>query len=219
MKAMRWLKPAIFVAMLIPMAGLGWAWAQLLSGQKVPWLTADPVAETTRQLGLWSLRFLLVALAVTPVARLTGWTPIIAARRMIGLFAFSYVLVHWSFWMWLDLAWSPAELIKEIAKRRYVLFGMAGFACLLALAVTSTRGWIKRLGASRWQKLHRLVYVAGVAACIHYAMVLKGNQSSPKIYLAMLAALLAARYLPRRKASARIRPAMAATPVTSPERE
>lgn len=219
MKAMRWLKPAIFVAMLIPMAGLGWAWAQLLSGYKVPWLTADPVAETTRQLGLWSLRFLLVALAVSPVARLTVWTQIIAARRMIGLFAFSYVLVHWSFWMWLDLAWSPAELVKEIAKRRYVLFGMAGFACLLALAVTSTRGWIKRLGASSWQKLHRLVYVAGVAGCIHYAMVLKGNQSSPKVYLAILAALLAARYLPHRKARARVRSRLAATPVTSPERE
>lgn len=199
MKPQHWLKPPIFILMIVPITGLGWAWAQLLSGQKVPWLTADPVAETTRQLGLWSLRFLLVALAVTPVARLTGWKAILSARRMIGLFAFGYVLIHWSFWMWLDLAWSPAELAKEIAKRRYVLVGMAGFLCLLPLAITSTRGWIKRLGARRWQKLHRLVYLAGVAGCIHYAMVLKGNQSSPKIYLAILAVLLAARFLPPRR--------------------
>src|SRR3546814_11525951 len=101
--------------------------------------------------------------------------------------------------MWLDLAWSPAELAKEIAKRRYVLFGMAGFLCLLPLAITSTRGWIRRLGARRWQSLHRLVYVAGAAGCIHYAMLVTGNPAAPTIYLLILAMLPAARPLPPRR--------------------
>lgn len=199
MKKPIWLKPLIFIAMITPMALLAFAWVQLLSGQKVPSLTADPVAQTTRELGEWSLRSLLAALAVTPIARLTGWTQILTARRMVGLFAFTYVLVHWTFWMSLDLAWSPAELGKEIVKRRYILFGMTGFLCLLPLALTSTKGWIKRLGARRWQKLHRLAYLAGAAGCIHYAMLVKGNQLAPKIYLSILAVLLAARYLPPRR--------------------
>src|SRR3546814_11218373 len=116
---------------------------------------------------------------------------------MVGLIAFSYVLVHWSFWMWLDLAWSPAELAKEIAKRRYVLFGMAGFLCLLPLAITSTRGWVRRLGARRWQSRHRLVYGAGAAGCIHYAMVVKGNQAAPHIYLLIKSLRAADRYQPK----------------------
>lgn len=216
MKKPVWLKPLLFVVLLAPITVLAISWVRLLSGTDVPALTADPVAETTRVLGEWSLRSLLAALAVTPVARLTGWTPILTARRMVGLIAFSYVLVHWSFWMWLDLAWSPAELAKEIAKRRYVLFGMAGFLCLLPLAITSTRGWIRRLGARRWQSLHRLVYVAGAAGCIHYAMLVKGNQAAPKIYLLILAVLLAARYLPQRRR--RSVPAAAKAPVQAPPR-
>src|SRR3546814_16132522 len=102
MKKPVWLKPLLFVVLLAPMTVLAISWVRLLSGTDVPALTADPVAETTRVLGEWSLRSLLAALAVTPVARLTGWTPILTARRMVGLIAFSSVLVHWSFWMWLD---------------------------------------------------------------------------------------------------------------------
>ena len=199
MKKPVWLKPLLFMLLLAPLVGLAIAWAQLLSGADVPGLTADPVKHTTLELGEWSLRSLLAALAITPIARLTGWTPILTARRMVGLIAFSYVLIHWSFWMWLDLAWSIDELIKEITKRWYVLAGMTGFICLLPLAVTSTRGWVKRLGARRWQALHSLAYVAGTAGCIHFAMLAKGNQSEPKLYLAILAALLAARYAPQQK--------------------
>ena len=194
-----WLKPVLFVGLLAPLAFLGIEWARLLSGAAAPALTADPVAHTTRELGEWSLRTLLAALAVTPLVRLTGWTQLLSARRMVGLIAFTYVLVHWTFWMTLDLEWSMAQLAKEVAKRRYILFGMTGFLCLLPLAVTSTRGWIKRLGARNWQKLHRLVYLAGAAGCIHYAMLVKGNQIAPKIYLAILTLLLAIRYLPPRK--------------------
>src|SRR3546814_20184822 len=99
MKKPVWLKPLLFVVRLAPITVLAISWGRLLSGTDVPALTADPVAETTRVLGEWSLRSLLAALAVTPVARLTGWTPILTARRMVGLIAFSYVLVHWCFWM------------------------------------------------------------------------------------------------------------------------
>ncbi len=214
MKKPVWLKPLLFIVLAAPMAILAAHWLQLLSGVKVAALTADPVAQTTRELGDWSLRSLLAALAVTPIARLSGWTPILTARRMVGLFAFTYVLCHWTFWMSLDIGWSPSELTKEIVKHRYILFGMTGFTCLLPLAITSTKGWIKRLGARRWQKLHRIVYVAGAAACIHYAMLVKGNQPEPKVYLSVLAVLLAARYLPARKrrpvAAVALRPAPAA---------
>src|SRR3546814_16265236 len=106
-------------------------WVQLLSGQKVPGLTADPVAQTTRELGDWSLRSLLVALAITPIERLSGWTPILTARRIVGLIAFIYVLVHWTFWLTLDLAWSPTELAKVMCKRRYIMFGLLGLLCRL----------------------------------------------------------------------------------------
>lgn len=194
-----WLKPLLFSGLLAPMAFLGVEWARLLSGATVPALTADPVAHSTRELGEWSLRTLLAALAVTPIVRLSGWTPLLGARRMLGLIAFSYVLVHWTFWMSLDLGWSITQLTKEITKRRYILFGMTGFLCLLPLAVTSTRGWIRRLGARNWQRLHRLVYLAGAAGCIHYAMLVKGNQIGPKIYLAILTLLLILRYLPEGK--------------------
>lgn len=193
----RWLKPLLFVLLFVPMATLAVAWICLLNGQAVPGMTAEPVMHTTRELGEWSLRILLAALAVTPLARLTGWTPIVAARRMIGLIAFTYVLVHWSFWMWLELDWSFTELVKEVTKRWYILAGMAGFLSLLPLAITSTRAWVKRLGARRWQGLHSLAYVAGAAGCIHYAMLVKGNQAGPKIYLAILAFLLVARSLPQ----------------------
>lgn len=209
MKKPVWLKPLLFILLLFPMASLGLAWIRLLNGASIPWLTADPVAATTRMLGEWSLRILLAALAISPLAKLTGWNQLIAARRMVGLIAFTYVLVHWSFWMGLDLAWSPTELLKEVAKRRYILFGMAGFLCLLPLAVTSTRGWVKRLGARRWQKLHRIVYLAGAAGCIHYAMLVKGNQIAPRIYLSILAAILAARYIPARKRRPATAPARA----------
>src|SRR3546814_659247 len=99
MKKSIWLKPLLFVVLLAPMMLLAIDWVQLLSGQKVTGLTADPVAQTTRELGEWSLRSLLVALAITPIARLSGWSQILTARRMVGLIAFTYVLVHWTFWM------------------------------------------------------------------------------------------------------------------------
>jgi len=195
----RWVKPVLLAILLLPMASLVWRWLPVASGAMPVDLTADPVAETTRRLGEWSLRTLLVALAVTPAVRLTGYTPLIALRRMVGLIAFFYVVVHWSFWMTMDLGWSPTELAKEVAKRRYVLAGMIGFLTLLPLAITSTRGWVKRLGARRWQALHRWVYVAGVAGCVHYAMLAKGNQPAPKLYLAILGLLLAIRYLPQQR--------------------
>lgn len=199
MPRMNWPKTGLFILLSVPLAALALAWMRLLGGGSVPSLTADPVAHTTRQLGEWSLRMLLLALAVTPVARLSGWTRLLAVRRMVGLFAFAYVLAHWTFWMSLDLEWSIGQLGREIAKRRYILLGMTGFLCLLPLALTSTKGWIRRLGARRWQRLHQLVYLAGAAGCIHYAMLVKGNQIAPRIYLGILAILLTARYIPPRR--------------------
>lgn len=202
-----WLKAAVFAGLALPLAWLAARWAMLLAGQEVRSLTAEPVDHAINYLGLWSLRILLLALAVTPVLRLTGWTGVARLRRMIGLFAFTYVACHLAVYFSLDLGLSLGELWRDVAKRRFILFGMVGFLCLLPLAVTSTRGWVRRLGGRRWQRLHRLAYVAGVAAVVHFILLVKGDQPQPWVYAAILAGLLAARLLPRRAGGYLPRPA------------
>jgi sulfoxide reductase heme-binding subunit YedZ len=193
-----WLKRAAFVGLSIPLAWLGVRWVVLLTGNKVASLTADPVDYSINYLGLWSLRLLLLALAVTPVNRLTGWTAVMKLRRMMGLFAFTYATCHLGFYLGLDLGFSLEQLWNDVVKRRFILFGMAAFLCLLPLALTSTRGWVKRLGGRGWQRLHRLAYAAGVAAAVHFILLVKGNQQEPWVYAAILGLLLAIRLLPRR---------------------
>lgn len=193
-----WLKPAAFLLLSVPLASLAVRWAMLLGGVDVRSMTAEPVDYTINMLGLWSLRMLLLALAVTPINRLTGWTGVMRLRRMIGLFAFTYVCCHLLVYFGLDLLFSLEELWKDVVKRRFILFGMGAFVCLLPLAITSTKGWVKRIGGRNWQRLHKLVYVAGVSAVIHFILLVKGNQQEPWIYATILAVLFGIRLLPRR---------------------
>lgn len=151
--------------------------------------------------GLWTLRLLAVTLAVTPARQLFGLSALARYRRTLGLFVFFYVAIHVATWTWADADFDLAYMLKEIGKHRYILVGMLGFLLLLPLAVTSTKGWIRRLGGRRWNRLHTLIYPAAVAGTIHYLWAVKKDTLFPFAYLAIFAALLgyrAVRALARR---------------------
>lgn len=181
-----WLKPAVFVVALAPLAWWGY---RALNGQ----LGANPIEATTRYFGDWALRFILIALAVTPVRLLTKWNGIARLRRMLGLFAFFYVALHVMSYVGLDLFFDMELLIQEILKRRYITVGMFALVILIALAVTSTDGMIRRLGGTRWRRLHSFVYPAAIAGVIHYYMMVRAGFLEPLTYAVILAALFAVR--------------------------
>ncbi|MBF0129775.1 MAG: sulfoxide reductase heme-binding subunit YedZ [Alphaproteobacteria bacterium] len=153
--------PAVFVLCLVPLA-------VLLARGAAGGLGANPIEALTRGLGDWALRLLVLTLALTPVRRLTGWTALARFRRMLGLFAFFYAALHVTSYVALDQFFDWRAIGLDIVKRRYMTVGMVAFALLLPLALTSTGAMIRRLGAARWKRLHRLVYVAGAAAVLHY---------------------------------------------------
>ncbi len=180
----RWLiKPALFVIALVPLAVL------IQKGLSND-LGANPVETINRFTGDWVLRFLLVTLAVTPLRRLFGWNALLRYRRMLGLFAFFYVCLHFLSYAWLDQYFAIADIIKDVAKRPYITVGFACFLMLIPLAATSTHAMIRRLGTRRWQRLHRLVYLVGVGGIVHYLWLVKSDLREPLIYGAILAVLL-----------------------------
>lgn len=176
-------------------------------------LGADPVAEIEHRLGLWALRFLMFALAVTPLRQLTGKPVLVRFRRMIGLYAFSYATLHLAAYLGLDLRGYWTQIFEEIAKRPYITVGFAAWLLLLPLAITSTTGWIRRLGRN-WSRLHKLVYAVGVLAVLHFWWLVKADIREPALYAGILAVLLGWRawkaWSARRKA-ALSRPRTAAT--------
>ncbi len=203
--AIRWVaKPLVFASALIPLAWIAWTAVASGFGPNGP-LGANPIEYINRYLGDWAIRFLLMALAVTPVKGITGWTVLIRFRRMIGLFAFFYVCLHLSSYIGLDQFFDWREIWGDIVKRNYITVGMVNFFVLAPLAATSTKGMIKRLGAKRWTKLHKLVYVAGILASFHFYMMRKGVQLEPIIYAAVCALLLGYRVVAywKKKAAAR----------------
>lgn len=181
-------KPLLFVACLVPLGLL------VLGGLQGD-LGANPLERVTHVTGDWGLRLLLITLAITPLRRLSGWTRLLRLRRMLGLFAFFYVSLHFLTWVWLDqeLVWSA--IVADIAKRPYVTVGFSAWLLLVPLAATSTRGIMRRLGRN-WQRLHRLVYGAAVLGVLHYIWLVKADLLQPLIYAAMLAILLAVRWRP-----------------------
>jgi sulfoxide reductase heme-binding subunit YedZ len=144
------------------------------------------------------LAFILIALAVTPLRRLTGWNALARVRRMLGLFAFSYVVLHLLVYIGVDQLFDAAAIWKEILKRKFITVGMFAFLMLLPLAITSTDAMVRRLGGRAWRRLHMLVFPAAIAGVIHYVMMIKAGLMQPAIYGAILAALLLARVVPRR---------------------
>ncbi len=176
------LKPAAFFACLIP-------FGQLLYNGYQGDLGANPIETITRFTGSWTLIILLITLGVTPLRKLTGWTDLIKFRRMLGLFAFFYALLHFSTFLVLDHFFDLDRIAKDILKRPYVTVGFTGFVLMIPLAVTSTAKMIRRLG-KRWQQLHRLVYLVGIAGVIHFYWLVKSDIRRPAQYGAVLAVLL-----------------------------
>src|SRR5512140_3968596 len=155
-------------------------------------LGANPIETVTHFTGDWTLRFLLLTLAVTPVRRVTGWNRLISWRRLLGLSAFFYGSLHFLTWIGVDHAFEWRALTEDVVKRPYVTAGFSAFLCMLPLAITSTRGWIRRLG-KRWTQLHTLAYVAAVAGIVHYYWLVKADVRLPLLYGAILALLLTTR--------------------------
>ncbi|MEX3693571.1 protein-methionine-sulfoxide reductase heme-binding subunit MsrQ [Paraburkholderia sp. BR14263] len=179
-----WAKMAVFVTALYPLARL------VLFGF-TDGLGANPIEFITRSTGLWTLVFLCITLAVTPLRRITGWNTLVRFRRMLGLFAFFYATLHFTTYIWFDKWFDVAAMLKDVGKRPFITVGFAAFVLLIPLAVTSTRAMARRLGR-RWQTLHRLIYAIGVLAILHFWWMKAGKHDLvlPKLYGAIMLALL-----------------------------
>ena len=207
-----WVKPALFVLCLTPLLWL--VWRGLSDG-----LGANPIEAIIRNLGDWALRFLLIALAVTPLRKITGWNAVARWRRMLGLFAFAYVVLHFMSYVGLDQFFDWGAIGREIIKRRYITLGMVAVVLLIPLAVTSTNAMMKRLGGKRWQTLHRLVYVIAPLGVTHHWLMVKKDISEPMMHAAILAVLLGWRLAAawrHNSASPTERTPSCATPLSSP---
>ena len=176
-------KVAVFFLCLSPLAVLAWsAYSDNLG--------ANPIEKITHATGNWTLRFLLLTLAVTPIRKLLRIPALIRFRRMLGLYAFFYGFLHFITYIWLDKFFDIHEMLVDIAKRKFITIGLTGFVLLIPLAITSTSGWIRRLGGKRWQALHRLIYCSAIAGVIHYLWLVKADIRGPLEYGALLTMLL-----------------------------
>ena len=195
----RWLKVVVFLLCLAPAVYLGWRFYR-------EDLTANPLEYITHFTGDWALRLIAATLAITPLRKLLQVADLIRFRRMIGVYAFFYASLHFLAYLWLDRLFDFHDLGKDIAKRPFITMGFAAFLLMLPLAITSTKGWIRRLGGKRWQLLHRLIYLSAIAAVIHYKWLVKSDFRLPYMYGAIIGVLL----LYRVAASVRGRMAVAA---------
>lgn len=185
-KAIAVAKTFIWVACLTPLLRLGW---KGLTGG----LGANPIEFITLSTGTWTLVFLLATLAITPLRRLSGQSWLIRFRRLVGLFAFFYGVLHFITYVWLDKFFDVQDMIKDVAKRPFITAGFLAFLLLVPLAATSTAGAIRWMGGRRWQLLHRLIYVSGISAVVHFWWKVKADVRKPAIYAAVLGILLGLR--------------------------
>ena len=194
------IKGAVFVAALLP-----FLWGLWLVLRQVP---VDPLEYITHETGKWALYLLCATLAITPLRRLSGWNWLVKLRRMVGLFTFFYALLHFIAFFWFDHFFDTAAMLRDVAKRPFILVGFIAFVLLIPLAVTSTNGMIKRLGGKRWQWLHKLIYVIAPLAVLHFWWMksAKNNLAQPTLFLVIVALLLGLRfYWSRVKARAVVR--------------
>jgi len=181
------LKPLVFLLALVP---AGWLAYRTYTND----LGVNPAETLQLETGEWALKFLLITLAITPLRRLTGWNRVIQYRRMLGLFAFFYASVHFLTYIVLDKYFAWGEMIADVAKRPFITAGFIAFVAMVPLAITSTKGWIRRLGR-RWQMLHRLIYVSGIAAAVHFVWKVKVPIGEPVYYAIVMALLLGFRLI------------------------
>ena len=184
---LRVLKLVVFLLCLGPLGVLLW------KGFHQDQLGANPVDVITRSTGKWTLTFLLITLSITPLRKLSASPWLVRFRRMLGLFAFFYGTLHLMTYVWLDKFFDVPAMFHDIAKRRFITAGMTGWAFMLPLALTSTAGWIRRLGGKNWQRLHRCIYVSAAAGVVHFLWLVKADLRRPLTYGAVLAILFAYR--------------------------
>lgn len=182
----KWIKLPVFALCLIPLGQIAW---RALHND----LTANPIEYITHQTGSWTLIFVVTTLAVTPARRLLHLPELIRFRRMLGLFAFFYGLLHFSTWLGLDKFFDWQEMLHDVSKRPFITAGFTGFVLMIPLALTSTAGWIRRLGGKRWLALHRLIYVTAIAGVVHYYWLVKSDVRKPLFYGALVTLLLSLR--------------------------
>jgi len=184
----KWTKVVLFAIGLVP---LGFLAGRPLKSK----IGANPVEFVQHATGDWTLRFLIFTLAITPLRRLLNLPDLIRFRRMLGLFAFFYVCLHFLTYIGPDQSFNLAGMWADIAKRKYITVGFTGFVLLIPLAITSTAGWIRRLGGRRWRALHRAIYASAVAGVIHYYWLVKSDVRKPLSYGAIVLVLLAYRFV------------------------
>ena len=196
----KWTKVALFLLCLVPLADLVWR------GFNYD-LSADPVKFITHRTGDWTLRFVIITLAITPLRKILRLPQLIRFRRKFGLFAFFYVCLHFTTWIWLDHYFAWSAMWKDVLKRPFITVGFTGFVLLIPLAITSTSGWIRRLGGRRWQLLHRAVYLTAIAGVIHFYWLVKSDIRRPLRYAFLVGILFAWRLgawlIERRRSAAR----------------
>lgn len=180
------IKLLVFLLCLLPLVCLGWGvWQDSLG--------PNPIEALTRGTGDWTLRLLLITLAVTPLRKCSGWHWLIRLRRMLGLYAFFYASLHLLTYVWLDQFFDGWGIVLDIVKRPFVTAGMAAFVLMLPLALTSTQSMMRRLGGRRWQQLHRSVYAVAIVGVLHYWWLVKRDITEPAVYAVILALLLGVR--------------------------
>ena len=183
MKYFTQIRVIVFLLCLVPLLRLVW-------GAYYDNLGANPIEVITRSTGTWTLVFLLITLCVSPLRKLAGLHWLIKLRRMFGLYAFFYICLHFATYVWLDQFFDGMEIIRDVLKRPFIAVGFLSFILLIPLALTSTRGMIRRLGGKRWQQLHRLIYLSAIGGVIHYLWLIKADLQQPLIYTAVLMVLL-----------------------------
>src|SRR5258706_11181621 len=187
-KQIKWIKAAVFVACLIPLAHLVWQGFRNRPG-------ANPVEFITPSSVWWTLSFILITLCLTPLRKLAGQPWLLRLRRTLGLFAFFYASLHFITYIWLDQFFDWKDIVKDIGKRPFIMLGFAAFVLLIPLAITSTNRMVKRLGAKRWQWLHRLIYALSALGVAHFWWLVKKDITEPFIFAVLLAALFIIRLL------------------------
>lgn len=213
MKAIVWIKALLWLGCLSPAL-------YLLYLFRTDGLGTNPIEKITHDTGTWALNLLLITLSISPLRKISGWAALIKVRRLFGLFAFFYGVLHLFTYLWLDQFFDWPEIVKDIGKRPFIFAGMAAFLLMAPLAATSTAWAIRKLGGRKWQRLHRLVYLSAIAGVVHYWWLVKSDISVPLQYAIWLAGLLALRAIlwARDRQGARARQAGSSTPETAPSR-
>lgn len=193
MNMVRTFKVLVFILCLVPFGILAWGFFGAHPTDMSSWgagLGANPLEVITHSTGDWTIRFLLITLAITPLRKLTHQNWLIRFRRMLGLFAFFYGTLHLTTYLWFDKDFVLADILADVAKRRFITVGFLGFVLMIPLAITSTAWAIRKMGGKRWQLLHRLIYFSAIAGVIHYIWLVKSDLRKPLQYGVILAVLL-----------------------------